>query len=304
MNWKKIGRKLLFPPIWLMVLLTLASAVLLTMVFVNGLDQSALAYGVYVLSFYTLTVVCVFCALVLPKQYAQMRQRIYDHPFGNRYLTDRQFRTKISLSLSLGINLLYVALQGVQWYVFRSWWFVVLVVYYSTLSVMRFLLARYFHRHEIGSSILAEWKRSRICACILLLVNLSLSGAVLMILFHNRGYAYDGVLIYVIALYTFYSTIRAAVDLVKYRKLGSPVMSTVKIVSLSAALVSMLNLETAMLAQFGADMTPESKRIFIIFTGAGVSVIVIALSVTLILRASKEIRRNDSTGISFPGGTQ
>lgn len=294
MDWKKIGKKLLFPPIWLMLLLTVASAVLLTMVFLRGWEEAVIAYGIYVLSFYTLVVDCVFCGLVLPKQYRQIRERVYANPFGNRYLTDRQFRAKVSLYLSLSINLLHVALQGVQWYVFRSWWFVVLAVYYSILSVMRFLLVRYVQHNELGSSVLDEWKRSRTCACILLLVNLSLSGAVLMILFQNRGYAYDGFLIYVIALYTFYSTIHAVVDIIKYRKLGSPVMSTAKIVSLSAALVSMLNLETAMFAQFGGDMSPESKRIFIILTGAGVSIIVVTLSVLLIVRATREIRREQN----------
>lgn len=292
MDWKKIGRKILFPPIWLMVLLTAASAVLLALVFLKGWEQTLLAYGAYVLSFYTLTVVCIFCAMVLPNQYQQIKQKMYGDPIFSRYMTDRQFRAKVSLCLSLGINLLYVALQGLQWYLLRSWWFVVLAVYYSILSIMRFLLVRYVQRHEIGSSILAEWKRSRTCACILLLVNLSLSGAVLMILFQNRGYEYNGILIYVIALYTFYSTIHAIVDIVKYRKLGSPIMSTAKIVSLSAALVSMLNLETAMFAQFGGDMSQEYQQIFIILTGAGVSIIVVTLSVLLIVRATKEIRRN------------
>ena len=80
-------------------------------------------------------------------------------------------------------------------------------------------------------------------------------------------------------------------DIIRYRKLGSPVLSTAKIVSLSGALVSMLNLETAMFAQFGADMPPEHQRIFIILTGAGVSVTIVTLSVILIVNANKEIRR-------------
>jgi hypothetical protein len=159
------------------------------------------------------------------------------------------------------------------------------------MAVMRFLLVRYVRKQDLGASIVQEWKRSRICAYILLLVNVSLSGAVLMILYQNRGYDYPGILIYVMALYTFYSTTHAIVDIVRYRKLGSPVMTTAKVVSLSAALVSMLNLETAMFAQFGADMPPEHQRLMIILTGAGVSIIVVTLSVILIVKATIEIRR-------------
>lgn len=291
MDWKKVGKKLLFPQVWLMVLLTIASAVLLTMVFVKGWEQQVVAYFVYVLAFYTLSVVTLFGAMVLPKQYGMIKQKIYENPFGNRYMTDRAFRTKISLHLSLGISLLYVGINIWSWHFSRSLWFVVLAIYYVIMAIMRFLLVRYVRKNEIGGSILDEWKRSRLCAYILLLVNLSLSGAVLMILYLNRGYDYPGIMIYVMALYSFYSTTHAIVDIVKYRKLRSPIMSTAKIVSLSAALVSMLNLETAMFAQFGETMEQQHQDLMIILTGAGISVAVVSLSVILIVRATKEIRR-------------
>lgn len=291
MDWKKIGKKLLFPPVWLMVLLAIVSAVALIFVFIKGMEQSIPAYIVYVLAFYTLSVVTVFCVMVLPRQYNTIKHKVYANPLGNRYMTDRVFRTNVSLSVSFVINMLYVGINLLSWHILHSWWFVVLAAYYSVMAVMRFLLVRYVRLNKIGTSILSEWKRSRICACILLLINLSLSGAVLMILYQNRGYDYPGIMIYVMALYTFYATILAIVNIVKYRKLGSPVMSTAKIVSLSSALVSMLNLETAMFAQFGADMSPENQQIFIILTGAGVSITVVTLSAVLIVNANKEIRR-------------
>ena len=291
MDWKKIGTKLLFPPVWLMVILVIISAVTLTIIFVKGMEQSIPAYIVYVLAFYTLSTVSIFCALVLPKQYKEIKQKIYDNPLGNRFMTDRVFRTNISLSVSFVISMLYVGLNVWSWHILRSYWFMVLAVYYVIMAVMRYLLVRYVRIQKIGTSILGEWKRSRVCAYILLLINLSLSGAVLMILYQSKGYDYPGIMIYVMALYTFYAVIHAIVDIVKYRKLGSPIMSTAKIVSLSGALVSMLNLETAMFAQFGADMSPENQRIFIILTGAGVSITVVTLSVILIVNANKEIRR-------------
>ena len=291
MDWKKIGKKLLFPPIWLMVILVIVSAVALTLIFVKGMEESIPAYIVYVLAFYTLSVVTIFCAMVLPKQYSTIKQKIYDNPLGNRYMTDRVFRTNISLSISFVISMLYVGINLWSWHMLGSYWFMVIAVYYVIMAVMRYLLVRYVRIQKIGTNILGEWKRSRICAYILLLINMSLSGAVLMILYQSKGYDYPGIMIYVMALYTFYSTIHAIVDIVKYHKLGSPVMSTAKIVSLSGALVSMLNLETAMFAQFGADMSMENRRIFIILTGAGVSITVVTLSALLIVNANKEIRR-------------
>jgi hypothetical protein len=274
-----------------MAILTVLSAVLLILVFVKGLEQNPLAYAVYVLAFYTLTVVCIFFSVVMPKQINQIKKKIYDNPLGNRYMTDRAFRTKVSLHLSLLINILYVGINLWSWNWTQSWWFATLAAYYLIMALMRFLLVRYVRGNSLGKSALGEWKRSRICAYILLLVNLSLSGAVLMILFSNRGYDYPGILIYVMAMYTFYSTIHAIMDIVKYRSLGSPVMSTAKIVSLSAALVSMLNLETAMFAQFGKDMAQQDQNLMIILTGAGISITVVTLSVILIVKATKVIRR-------------
>ncbi|MBE6925756.1 MAG: hypothetical protein E7461_02820 [Ruminococcaceae bacterium] len=291
MDWKKIGKRLLFPPVLLMGVLTPLCGAALTLIFVKGWEQSVLAYAVYALSFYTLSVVCIFCTVVLPKQYRRIKQRIYDNPLGRRYMTDRVFRVHISLAVSFSVSMLYVGLNVWLWYTMQSWWFMVLAVYYGIMAIMRYLLVRYVRIQKIGTDILGEWKRARICAYILLLINLSLSGAVLMILYRSKGYDYGGMMIYVMALYTFYSTIHAIVGIIKYRTLGSPVMSTAKIVSLSAALVSMLNLETAMFAQFGAEMSIAEQQLFIILTGAGISIAVITLSVILIVRATKAIRR-------------
>jgi hypothetical protein len=46
-----------------------------------------------------------------------------------------------------------------------------------------------------------------------------------------------------------------------------------------------------MFAQFGQDMAPQTQHLFIILTGAGVSITVVTLSVLRIVKATKEIRR-------------
>ncbi|MBQ8909620.1 MAG: hypothetical protein IJY91_01115 [Oscillospiraceae bacterium] len=291
MDWKKIGKKLLFPPVWVMALLTVLSAAALIAVFLKGWDATPIAYIVYVLAFYTLSVVTVFCAMVLPKQYQQIRQKILKHPLGNRYMTDKLFRTKISLNLSLGINLAYVAINVLSWYLYQSWWFVCLAVYYVILSVMRFLLVRYVRLNDIGANRYGELKRSLICSCVMLLLNFFLSGAVLMVVYQNRGFEYHGIMIYVMAMFTFYNATFAIIDLIKYRSFESPVMSTAKGISMAAALVSMLNLETAMFAEFGAEMAKEDQRLMIILTGAGISIAVIFMAIYMIVRCTKEIKK-------------
>ena len=290
-DWKTICRKLLFLPLWLIVILVLFSAAALTAVFVNGWETAPFAYAVYVIAFCTLTVLCLACWKTIPGYYRSIRGKVYDNQYANRYLTDAAFKTHVSLYISLGINLLYVAANAFSAVIYSTWWFALFAIYYAILAVMRFLLVRYVNRNSIGSSRMGELKRSRLCAYILIFVNIILSGAVLMMIYFERGFEYRGILIYVMALYTFYMTGSAIRDMIKYRKLGSPVMSVSKIIKFAAALVSMLSLETAMFSQFGGEMSQEAEQLMIMLTGAGIAVIVVTMAMYVIIRNTKEIRK-------------
>jgi len=289
LEWKKLI-KLLYPPVWAIALLVPVSAAALILIFLNGYEEHPLAYASYVLSFYTLTTVVMRCIKTVPKHYRSARKIIYDNPFGEKFMTDMTFRTHVSLFGSLGINLIYAAINIFSGVTNKSAWFFILAFYYTILALMRFLLVRFANKIGIGKNRFKELRRSRLCGYILLLVNLFLSGAVLMILYRNKGYEYNGILIYAMAAYTFWITAVAIKNLIKYRRLGSPLMSMAKIISMAAALVSMLSRETAMLSDFGAEMPPDDKRLMIALTGAGVSIIIITMSVYSIVKNSREIK--------------
>lgn len=288
-DWKKIGKKLLFPPLWLIIILVIITAASLAFVFIKELVSHPIAYIIYVIAFYTLSVVCIFCGIVFPKKYKRIKEKIYSNKFGNRYMTDGAFRTHISLYFSLTVNLIYIGANALFCVLYNTAWFGILAGYYIILAIMRFLLLRYINKNTIGLDLLGEWKRARVCAAVLTLINLSLSGAILMIMYQDKGFEYNGIFIYVMALHAFYMITLAVVNIIKYRKLGSPVITTAKIVTLAAALISMLSLETAMLNAFGADTPQETKQILIAATGAGISVIVLAMSSYMIIRSTKEI---------------
>ena len=292
---KNIWLKLLFPPGGLILVLTVCSAAALIAVFLNGWETSPIAYGVYVLAFYTLSVFSLACWKTLPGYCRSIKEKVYGNRYTNRYFTDPVYKTHVSLYISLAINLLYAAVNAVSAAVYTTAWFGIFAVYYAIMAVMRFLLLRYVSRNAIGQSRLGELKRSRLCAYILMLVNLILTGAVLMMVTFGRGFSYQGILIYVMALYTFYITISAVRDLVKYKKLGSPVMSVSKIIKFTQALVSMLFLETAMFAQFGGEMKVDHQQLMIMLTGGGIAVIVIIMAVYVIVRSTKEIRKIKQT---------
>ncbi len=293
MDLKKLAKRFLYPPVWLMIILAVISAAALTLVFVGGLEEAPIAYAVYVVAFYSLSVVCIYFALIFPKQYKKIKKKIYENKFGNRYMTDVVYKTKVSLYVSLIANILYIAINLASSVWYHTAWFALLAGYYTVLAVMRAILARYTSKNAIGERLIAEYKRSRVCAVILLTVNLLLSGVVLMMMYQNRGYEYHGILIYIMAAYTFYITVNAIVKLIRYRKYNSPVMLTTKVISLASALVSMLALETAMLSQFSGtgEQIENFDQIMIGATGAGVSVVVISLSIYTIIHANREIKK-------------
>lgn len=135
----------------------------------------------------------------------------------------------------------------------------------------------------------AEIHRYRLCGIMLLVMNQALAGIVIFMVHQNRGFDYPGVLIYAMALYAFYSVITAVVNLVKFRKHGSPVMSAAKAINLVAAMVSILSLETAMMAQFGGD-DEAFRAVMTGATGGGVCTIVIGMAVFMIWKSTRQIK--------------
>lgn len=291
MNCKNILKKVFFPSVGFIVIFVVLSAVLLISIFVHGLEMHPFAYVVYVLSFYSFIIFCVACFKTFPKYYKMTKTKMNNNKYINKYFIDITFKTHVNLYRSLIINLLYVLMNMIYAYIYKTWWFFLLSIYYLILSIMRFILTHYIRKNGIGKNYLGELKSARICAIILLSINLVLSGAILMMIYFQRGFEYQGYLIYVIAMYTFYTTITAIRDIIKYRKYNSPIISASNMVKLAASLVSVLTLETAMLSQFGADTSITTKTILIEATGAGISIIIVTMATYFIIYTNKEIRK-------------
>lgn len=288
MDWRKFGKKILYPPIWVMIFLAIISAVALSLIFIKGLEESIIAYFIYVIAFYSVSVISVFLATVLPKRYKEIRQKIYDNPLGNKYMTDAIFKVKISLYISLAINLGFSIFKLVSGVLYSSFWVGAEAVYYILLSVIRFLLLRFMHGKNSREDMIAEYGYYRVSAILMMLINLTLSAIVLNMILKNKSYEYSDVYVIATATYTFYILTVSIIDIVKYRKYKSPVLSAAKALRLAAALVSLLSLETVMLMQFGKD--ESFRKLMTALTGAGVFIIVLGMSVYMIIRANKEIK--------------
>ena len=258
-------------------------------------DHSILSYIAYILSAYAMIIVItgmpgIIEAIRSKTTKLPLVKKLRSTSLGNRLLGDAVFRSEITLHGGLIVNILYAALNLISGIRYRSTWFIALAFYYALLSVMRAVLVRYVHSRTVGEDILSEFKRYRACGVILLMMNQALVGIVVYMVTQNRGFSYPGVMIYAMAMYAFYITITATINVVKFRKRGSPLLSAAKVISLTAALVSMLSLETAMLARFGSD-DPEFRRIMLAVSGGVVCAVVLTMAVYMIIRSTKQLKR-------------
>ena len=283
----QIMKRIFCLPTILTLLIAIPSYAIVIFVFVNNMQDSALSYLAYALSAYALIITITEMTRVIK----WMRQKLLGIPLVERFFSEATFRTKTSLYQGVLINFFYAGIKLFSGIYYHSIWFVTLAVYYVLLAVMRFSLLDHMRgRGRIGKDKIEELRRYRLCGILLLFMNGALVGIIILVTKLNSSFQYPGMLIYAMAFYTFYSTIVAAINVIKFRKYKSPIMSAAKVINLTAALVSMLSLETAMLTQFGSADDAVFRQVMTASTGAGVSMIVLGMAIYMIVCSTRQLR--------------
>lgn len=295
---KKILKKIFCLPPVPTLLAAIPSFALVIYVLANEIENTPIAYIAYTLSAYALVIAITGTRGVA----AWLMGWFTGHPFVKkllgislveRFVRDTFFRTEFSIYQGLFINLLYAGIKMFSGIYYRSVWFITLSVYYILLAAMRLSLLLFVRKEEEKKDRISELRCYRLCGIFLLVMNQALAGIIILVVHQNSGFEYPGLLIYVMAMYTFYAVIIAVRNVVRFRKYGSPVMSAAKVISLTAALVSMLSLETAMLTQFGAADDAGFRQIMTSCTGGGVCLIVLGMAVYMIVRSTREMKKEN-----------
>ena len=291
MDWKKLGKALLFPHIAIMILLVPVATVLLvgSMVFVG--TESVIAYISYVLAAYTLTVWC-FKIPYLIKYFKTFKD---ENKYARRWQDDTRLRVNVSLYGSLAWNALYGLFQLWLGFYHHTFWFYSLGAYYICLGVMRFFLLLHTRRYAPGEKMQTELVKYRACGWVFLLMNLALALIIFFMVYWNRTFEHHMITAIAMAAYTFTAFTVAIVSAVKYRKYRSPVYSAAKAISLAAALVSMLTLESTMLTTFGEEtMTAATQKLMLGATGGVISILIVATAIYMIVTGTKKLKQLNS----------
>lgn len=210
------------------------------------------------------------------------------HQYSRRYLTEPAFRIKISLSVTLALNLIYAVFKLAAGVSYASFWYGADALCYVLLSAMRFFLL--YHMRQGKPDLAEEFRQYRFCAYLLFGLNLALIGVVYQIVNQGMGYRYPGLLIYTVATYTFFCTILAVIHVIRYRRLNSPVLSAAKAINLAKALVAMFALQTAMFASFG-DENKAVEGMMNSILGGIVCFFIFAMAVYMVIRANRSLKK-------------
>ena len=284
MGWaRKLLQKLLHPPGWVLIFVPLLSFAALAAVFIRQCPENILVYLIYSLSAYSLTIwLAALLGLTKRAKSAMMGNKLMRKaaasPIMGRYFKDLAFRGSISIYQGIAVNLFYVAFRIMAAIRYASVWFLSMAVYYLVLGGLRAYLIVCYRRRTPE----LERRCYHTTAWFLFLLNIPMGGMIVLMVRTDSGFSYPGYVIYLSALYTFYTMITSAINLIRFRRLGSPILSAAKVLHFVAAMMSILGLQTAMISRF-SENGENYRRMMNAITGGFVYGIVILIAIYMLL---------------------
>lgn len=209
-----------------------------------------------------------------------------------RFLNDCFFRGTISICKGMAVNFVYAIFKLITSCLYHSAWFGATAVYYFLLCVIRGVLVYEVRKtYSLGKQekIIREYRCYRKCGYLMLVLNAGMTGMVIQVIWKNQYCKYPGMVIYISAVYTFYMVILSIINLRKFFHHQSPVLAASKVITFSATLMSVLALQTALMAQFGKEDAAFQIQLNTV-TSILVCMTTFGMALYMIVRGTKKIR--------------
>ena len=197
---------------------------------------------------------------------------------------------------SLSFNFLYALGNCIIGFLTYSWWFITVGAYYVVLTVTRYSVLQVKRKAKGNYDI--EFFARRITGLLLVVLSFCIVGVNIMSAIKDRGTAFHEIIMITIATYTFTKITIAIIGMVKAKRSASPVLKTLRNISLADACVSIYTMQRSMLVSF-PGMEATKILILNIFTGTAVWMIVLLLGINLIggkytdMAKSKIVKANE-----------
>lgn len=246
---------------------------------------------IYAMSGISFTIAIYYIVIHVKRHFINLKAHVLKkYRFINRLYLDKRYKTFIMTCSSLVLNMMFAVFNGIVGIMHHSAWFLTLSAYYVFLSLMRLMIIVYelkvSKRKQTKDILLHELKIYANCGVLLVFMTITLIGAVILLINFEGGKSYAGYIIFIVAGYTFYKGVMAIIHLFHMRKLKSPLLKAISCIGYVDACVSVLSLESAMLASFGNGNIEYERMMYFIF-GAVVCVMVLFIGVHCIISSKK-----------------
>ena len=206
--------------------------------------------------------------------------------FWEKIRLDNNFRIKFFLFLSFVFNIIYSIFLFVISRMFFSKWFFIMAIYYGLLSMIRVVL---FLKNRKQTTKNKEIIIMRTIGYFLFILNLVVSIMMFLLIYTTQHVRHHEITVIALATYTFATLTVAIINVIKYIKYDNYAFSTIKVINLISASVSIVTLTNTMLATFdnGDNLL---RNIMLPILSASVSIFIIFCAIMMIVKANNKLR--------------
>lgn len=286
-NFKIAILKIVKPPVYVKAFLFIVSGLSLAFTVISGRSFIAIPFLSFIITAYTLAVIIAG----LPTAVTKGKTVLYNNPYSQVLITDIKLRTRLRLTFGLFFNFFYAIFKFFAGLFFRSEWLISIGVYYFLICTSKFMLlksADETHDDSINQRR-RELKYCRFVGILLFVLSSVISGMAAKMIYDNETVGYPEYFFGLITVYTACRLISAVYSLIKYRHHDKPFYYTTKSLDFASALMSLLTLQTAILARYGTN--PTLTRSLNALTSAVVLLTVIIISINIIVKNTRKIKK-------------
>ena len=204
--------------------------------------------------------------------------------YKERYLGNYHDRTMLFSVSSVVINAILGLVKLGTGIALFSPWFIANGIYYPLLCAARGrVLGKFRQTKDIGDKVLRFdrqfliYRHNGIFVC---LIGLSYFGVCLAMYFYKTTISYPFYILYGVAAMAFYKITMAIYGIVVTKRMKNPLLSTMKIIALIDACVSIVSIQCALIAMDDPAAASASSALF----GMGCSVGFLAIGVFMLLK--------------------
>lgn len=225
----------------------------------------------------------IFAAAVAiaPKVKAGVIQVLQRHSFTAQILENYNLRTIVFATAGFCVNIAYAVFQTVAGILWHSAWNMAIALFCAVLIALKGGVLFCGIRQKTDSE--RQQKTCTVCGFMFNLLTMAIAGIVILANKEQTCCEYAGIMIYVVAAYTFWKIVSAIVRLARARRQDGVVIQAIRNINLVSALCSVLVLQIALIQKFGDGNQTVANAV----TGGVVALLILSISICMYVKSAR-----------------